>query len=133
VDADVSDLVAPTANTIIPGRDTSKLTTIVRMKLGQSLVLSGIHMKAQNHSVSGLPLLSEIPVLGLLFGSHHDDKQELEGAIFVVPSLLETPARPAYDMIREAMAQYADYDGDLHSVNAYPAMPSVGATPAPTR
>jgi pilus assembly protein CpaC len=133
VDADISDLTAPGAGTSLPGRDISKLTTIVHMKLGQSLVLSGIHMKSNNHSVSGLPLLSEIPVLGLLFGTHHNDKQELEGAIFVVPSLIESAARSAYDMIREAMTQYADYDGDLHSINPYPAMPSLGAAPPPTR
>lgn len=128
VDADVSDLTSPISGTTLPGRDTSKLTTIVRMKLGQSLVLSGIHTKSEDHSVSGLPLLSEIPVLGLLFGTHGDQKQEVEGAVFVVPSLMEAPARSAYDMISEAMAQYAEYDGSLHVVNPYPAMPHVGAT-----
>jgi pilus assembly protein CpaC len=133
VDADISDLTAPGAGTTLPGRTISKLTTIVHMKLGQSLVLSGIHLKSTNHSVAGLPLLSEIPVLGLLFGTHHNDSQELEGAIFVVPSLIETAARSAYDMIRDAITQYGDYDGDLRSVNAYPAMPNVGVAPPPTR
>lgn len=127
VETDISDLTAPISNTNLPGRDTSKLTTIVHMKLGQSLVLSGIHTKSQNHSVSGIPLLSEIPVLGLLFGSHQDQKEELEGAVFVVPSLVETTMRPAYDMIRDALVQYADYDGNLHSLNPYPAMPTVAA------
>jgi pilus assembly protein CpaC len=133
VDADISDLTAPTAGTTLPGRNISKLTTIVHMKLGQSLVLSGIHTKSTNHAVAGLPLLSEIPVLGLLFGTHHNDKQEVEGAIFVVPSLIESAGRPAYDMIREAMTQYADYDGDLHSINPYPAMPNLAGAPAPAR
>jgi pilus assembly protein CpaC len=130
VETDISDLTSPTGSTNLPGRDTSKLTTIVHMKVGQSLVLSGIHTKSQTHLVSGLPLLSEIPVLGLLFGSHNDQKQELEGAVFVVPSLVEAPSRPAYDMIRDALAQYANYDGDLHSINPYPAMPSVAAPAA---
>lgn len=133
VDADISDLTAPISGTNLPGRDTSKLTTIVRMKLGQSLVLSGIHTKATTHTISGLPLLSEIPILGVLFGTHGDQKQELEGAVFVIPSLVETPVRSAYDMIREAITQYADYDGDLHTVNPYPAMPNLSIRPPATR
>lgn len=133
VDADISDLTAPISGTTLPGRDTSKLTTIVRMKLGQSLVLSGIHTKATTHTVSGLPLLSEIPILGVLFGTHGDQKQELEGAVFVVPSLVEPPVRSAYDMIREAITQYADYDGDLRTVNPYPVMPNLSVKPGVTR
>jgi len=133
VDADISDLTAPISATTLPGRDTSKLTTIVRMKLGQSLVLSGIHTKATTHTVSGLPLLSEIPVIGVLFGTHGDQKQEIEGALFVVPSLVEPPVRSAYDMIREAFGQYADYDGDLRTVNPYPAMPNLSIAAPPAR
>ncbi len=134
LDADISDLTTPISGTTLPGRDTSKLTTIVRMKLGQSLVVSGIHTKSEDHSVSGIPILSEIPVIGLLFGSHGDQKQEIEGAVFVVPSLMEAPARSAYDMIGEAMSQYAGYDGNLRDVTPYPPLPNVGAAlPAPRR
>jgi pilus assembly protein CpaC len=134
VDADVSDLTAPVANTTLPGRDTSKLTTVVHMKLGQSLILSGIHTRSHTHSLSGLPLLSEIPVLGLLFGTHGDQREDRDGAIFVIPSVVEATGRPAYDMIQEAADQYATYDGDLKSVNPYPRMPPVpGSEPGPAR
>jgi pilus assembly protein CpaC len=133
VDADISDLTAPIASTTLPGRDTSKLTTIVRMKLGQSLVLSGIRTKATTHTVSGLPLLSEIPVLGVLFGTHGDQKEDIEGSVFVIPSLVEPPVRTAYDMIRDAITQYGNYDGDLSNVNPYPAMPNVNLRPPATR
>src|SRR4029079_2389235 len=68
--ADVSDLTASVGGTALPGRTTSKLTTNVSLKLGQSLVLSGIRSQSVSHNVSGLPGLSEIPLLGLLFGSH---------------------------------------------------------------
>jgi len=40
--------------------------------------------------VSGLPGLSEIPLLGLLFGSHAQSELQTEGAVFVVPSVVET-------------------------------------------
>lgn len=133
VDVDVSDLTPSVAGTTLPGRDTSKLTTIVHMKLGQSLVLSGIHTRSQSHQVNGLPLLSEIPVLGLFFGSHSDQREDRDGAVFIVPSIVEAPGVSPYDMIRDAMMQYSDYDGDIRSVKLYERMPPIpagGARPA---
>jgi pilus assembly protein CpaC len=130
VEADVSDLTAPAANTTIPGRDTAKLNTVVHMKLGQSLVLSGIHTRSHNHSTSGLPLLSEIPVLGIFFGTHGDQRDDRDGAIFVVPSVVEAVGRSGYDMIEDAMQQYSAYDGDLKNVSPYSRIPPGSGGPA---
>ena len=122
VAADVSDLTPPLASSI-PGRQTSKLSTLVFLKLGQSLILSGIRSRSQRHSIQGLPLLSQIPVLGVLFGTHGDDEQELEGAIFIIPSVVESVPRSSYDIVKEAMAQYEDYRGDLSEVNTFQKTP----------
>jgi len=131
VEADVSDLVPPVSNTPLPGRQTAKLSTLVHLKLGQSLVLSGIHTKNESHQVTGIPLLSEIPVLGLLFGNHTNDKSEVEGAVFIVPSVVESPGRPAFDMIREAMRQYDDYSGKMDGLDTYPKKPNLAPNGAP--
>ena len=61
--ADVSDLTSSAGATSLPGRNTSKLTTNITLKLGQSIVLSGIRTKTQAHSVTGLPGISSIPVI----------------------------------------------------------------------
>jgi pilus assembly protein CpaC len=134
VEADVSDLTAPVANTPLPGRQTAKLSTLVHLKLGQSLVLSGIHTRNENHAVTGLPLLSEIPVLGVLFGSHANDRSEVEGAVFIVPSVVEAPGRPSFDMIRDAMTQYDEYSGTIKGLDTYPKKPGVTViqTPPPS-
>src|SRR5262249_21363865 len=100
VTADVSDLTPPTASNI-PGRQTAKLNTLVFLKLGQSLVLSGIHSRLQRHNIQGLPLLSEIPVLGVLFGSHGDQDDEVEGAVFIIPSVVESVPKRSYDLGKE--------------------------------
>jgi pilus assembly protein CpaC len=131
VDADVSDLVPPVSATPLPGRQTAKLSTLVHLKLGQSLVLSGIHTRDQRHEVSGIPGLSEIPVLGLLFAKHSDTRGEIEGAVFIVPSVVESPSRPAFDMIKDAMAQYDSYGGDIKGLDTYPKRPSLDSGPAP--
>ncbi|MBX3204921.1 MAG: pilus assembly protein N-terminal domain-containing protein [Labilithrix sp.] len=125
--ADVSDLTSAASGTTLPGRTTSKLTTNITLKLGQSIVLSGIRSQSQTHAVSGLPLLSDIPVLGLLFGSHANLELETEGAVFVVPSVVETVPSAAAEMVETALAKFADYDGKIREVNAYDKRP--GAVP----
>ena len=123
--ADVSDLVAPAAATALPGRNTTHLVTSVDLKLGQSLVLSGIRTRSQRHAVSGLPWLSEIPILGLLFGSHSDNQEEIEGAIFIVPSVIETIPQANLELINSAIRQYGAFDGDVRATHAFDHQPPV--------
>jgi pilus assembly protein CpaC len=125
LDAEVMDLTPPVASgTDLPGRNVSKLSTAVALKLGQSIVLSGIRSQSQRHSVNGLPLLSEIPLLGLLFGSHGEAKEEVEGAIFVVPSIIESIPKGAQEVLDDALRDYQDFSGDLDDVNAWEKNPA---------
>lgn len=125
--ADVSDLTAAVNGTQLPGRSTSKLTTVVNLKLGQSLVLSGIRTQSLTHAVSGLPGLSDIPLLGLLFGSHSQSNLESEGAIFVVPSVVQTVPSASAELVDLALKRFKSFDGDLEHVNAYDKRPGGGA------
>jgi pilus assembly protein CpaC len=120
VDADVSDL---TAGAELPGRQTSKLSTLVFMKLGQSLVISGIRSRSQRRNVEGIPILSEIPVLGVLFGSHVNQSEDVEGAVVIVPSVVEPVSKSGSEFINEALAQYEGFSGDMDDVNTYPKVP----------
>ncbi|MCA9587802.1 MAG: pilus assembly protein N-terminal domain-containing protein [Myxococcales bacterium] len=120
--ADVADLTPPASGTV-PGRTTTKLETQVTLRLGQALVLSGIKTATQRRDVQGLPGLSEIPVLGLLFGSHRQEKAEVEGAVFIVPSVVDTVPKSALELINNAMSTYKEYSGEIEYVDAYPKAP----------
>jgi pilus assembly protein CpaC len=132
IGADVSDLVPGASSTSLPGRNTSKLATIVHLKLGQSLVLSGIRTQTHRRSTAGLPLLSDIPLLGVLFGTHGEAKEDVEGAVFVIPSVVDTVPKNALDMINSAMSQYDEYTGDIESINAYNKRPNTQTPAEPT-
>jgi pilus assembly protein CpaC len=121
--ADVSDLSAGISGSALPGRLTSKLTTFVSLKLGQSLVLSGIRSQSLTHNTSGLPVLSQIPILGLLFGSHSQSNLETEGAIFVVPSVVHSVPNAAAELVNLALSKFEAYDGDVETVNAFDKSP----------
>jgi pilus assembly protein CpaC len=116
IDADMADLTAPVGATNLPGQNLSKLNTNVALKLGQSVVLSGIRTATERQSTGGIPWLSEIPVLGILFGSESQERQEVEGALFVVPSVLDTASARAADLVDRALHEFDGYRGDLQQV-----------------
>ncbi len=116
--AEVQDLTAPTTPPV-PNTDLTQLTTLVNLKLGQALILSGIRTRSQNHDIAGLPLLSEVPVLGILFGSHHNQTNDVEGAIFIIPSVIETVPKSAVEVIKNALSQFKDYSGEIDQVDSW--------------
>jgi pilus assembly protein CpaC len=126
VEAEVADLVPPIESTNLPGRNTSKLNTLVRLKLGQSLVLSGIRTQNRRHGTQGLPLLSDIPVLGILFGTHRDQAEDVEGAVFIIPTAVESVPKPAIEIVNNALSQFEEYSGDIDAINAYNKRPPSG-------
>jgi pilus assembly protein CpaC len=134
VNAQVADLTPSVApGTEMPGRTLSKLNTLVSLRLGQSIVLSGIRTRSERHSVGGLPLLSEIPVLGVLFGSHGNVDQEVDGAILVVPSVVESVPKSAREVLDDALAQYGAFSGDMSDIHTWDEAPSPAASPSAPR
>jgi pilus assembly protein CpaC len=117
--ADVADLSDPAANSTIPSKNETKLSTLVTLKLGQALVLSGIRTRTQRHSVNGLPGLSQIPVLGLLFARHSDVSEDIEGAIFIVPSIIETVPKSSIEVIKNALSTYDEFSGEIEKVDSF--------------
>jgi pilus assembly protein CpaC len=120
VTADTTDLLpAITEATNLPSTQTSKLNTSVTMKLGQSLVLSGIHSDSKRRNKTGLPWLSQIPILGLLFGTNQHQDDEIEGAVLVVPSVIEAPAAGATARVARSLREYQKFEGDLKKVEPF--------------
>lgn len=112
IHADVSDL-ADDRGTGTPGRVTSTLDTVVNLELGQSLMLAGLVAQSQARTHSGLPGLSQIPILGALFGTHSEVAQDTEDVVFIVPSVLDAVNLDSRARIKDALEAYDDYTGDI--------------------
>ena len=121
--ADVADLTPATTANGPPGRTTTKLETQVTLKLGQALILSGIKTNTRRHTINGIPGLMDIPVIGVLFGSHGDDKEDVEGAVFIVPSIVDTVPKSSLELINNAMTTYKEYSGDIEYVDTFSKAP----------
>lgn len=52
-----------------------------------------------------------MPIIGVLFGSHGNARAEVEGAIFVIPSVVESVPNSAMTMVVETMKTYEDWSG----------------------
>lgn len=73
---------------VIPALSTRWAETSVYMKSGSTLVIAGLINENDQKLTSGIPLLSDIPVLGELFRFTNDQKNQTELVIFVTPSLV---------------------------------------------
>lgn len=122
ITTDFSEFVPPISGNI-PGRNTTSLETLVTLKLGQAVILSGIHSSDLRNDNKGLPFISEVPVIGLLFGAQSRAYQEVEGALFIVPSIIDSVPKSSLELIKTAVDQYKEFSGDIETVDTFPKAP----------
>ena len=72
--------------------DTQSITTQVLVNDGETLVLGGIFQQVQSRTVTKVPLLGDIPVVGRLFKSTSDNNRKRELIIFVTPRIVHDSA-----------------------------------------
>ncbi|WP_439641385.1 type IV pilus secretin PilQ [Nevskia sp.] len=71
-----------------PAIDTRKVTTQVLVDNGQTVVLGGIYEQTSNDSVTKVPLLGDVPLLGALFRTKSKVQNKTELLIFITPKIL---------------------------------------------
>lgn len=108
VRADVSELTPPVSGNV-PGRSRTEVQTLVNLELGQSIMLGGLTSHSAQQSQTGLPGLSQIPILGVLFGSNSRREEAQENFVFVVPTVTQAVGRAQQDRIREALRVYESF------------------------
>jgi len=117
--ADISELESD-RGTGIPGRVTAQLDTIVNLELGQSLVLAGLTAKSERSSKTGLPGLSQIPIFGVLFGSHAHTEDESENVVLIVPSVVDSVSMQDRARLTDALRRYTEFSGKLEDGSFVP-------------
>ncbi len=69
---------------------TREAATQVLVRDGQTIVIGGLTDEQRDKSQSGVPLLSDLPILGGLFGSASRSKSQTELYLFITPRILKT-------------------------------------------
>ena len=89
---------------LIPGLQTRRAKTGVELRDGQSFALAGLLDNRETKSISEVPVLSQIPILGNLFKSKSFQKQETE-LMFIVTAQIVKPVN------RDEIPQMRGIDG----------------------
>lgn len=95
-----------------PALRTRRASTEFNVRAGQTLVLGGFLSRERSSERSGLPLLSDIPLLGSLFSAQLAQQRDTELAIFVTPSIVSSDyagfgqrVRQGQELLREAFPE----------------------------
>jgi pilus assembly protein CpaC len=115
IEADLSELTEPSSPGGPPGRRRTQLESVANMEPGQALVMSGIESRAEQEAQGGLPGLSQIPIIGVLFGTNSRRGEATQSLLFIVPTIVEPVARQQRDYISEALEAFNRFSGYIHA------------------
>lgn len=88
--------VSTLGETLIEGYPTIKTReaeTVVRIESGETIAIGGLIQSQEISSMSRVPFLSELPVLGELFKRSQDEDKDTELIIFITPEIIPAPER----------------------------------------
>jgi pilus assembly protein CpaC len=87
--AEVSSIAGTLAVNGYPIIDTRSAKTNVELKDGESLIIGGLLSEEAINTMSKIPILGDIPILGALFRSTQKDIKEKELVFFITPKLMK--------------------------------------------
>ncbi len=85
------DLVLKTNSSfreIAPDTKEKKISSVVKVKDGSTLILGGLISNTKNFMVNGVPLIKDIPLFGNLFKSKKQDNQRFELIFVLKPKII---------------------------------------------
>jgi tetratricopeptide (TPR) repeat protein/uncharacterized protein YjdB len=82
----------------IPIISNESITQTIRLKEGETSIVSGLIDRELTKSLTGIPGLAKIPYAGYLFGSHNDSSTDNQLLILITPRKLGLPARESHDI-----------------------------------
>ena len=71
--------------------DASEITGNVAVRSGETIVLGGLVSNTKQNTESKVPILGDIPILGMLFKSTNNKLNRSETVVFITPYVLNTP------------------------------------------
>ncbi len=111
VTMEISQEVSNATKTVTSGIDSPTISkrsaqSTVTVQAGETMVMGGLISDKKSNASSGLPLLSEIPVLGALFGAQNINHDRTELVMMITPRLVANSqqAREITDEFRKKVS-----------------------------
>lgn len=123
-------------NVTAPIIDTRRADTVVVVPDGQTVVIGGLMQNQKVNSEKKVPLLGDIPLLGLLFKHKTTDNAKKELLIFLTPHIVSRPtelaARTESERTKAEMSRKAFGEAELNRyLDNLPSASPKGAAPPP--
>jgi type II secretory pathway component GspD/PulD (secretin) len=90
--AEVSVMSAPDPITRLPEKSTRRVTTQVRVKQGETIIIGGLTQRELQSTKTKIPVLGDLPLIGGLFRSQIKSETNTELVIFITPRMLTNAA-----------------------------------------
>ncbi len=91
----VDDIIARETGTGLPTLATRRASTVVRMRDGDTILLGGLSLGQHDRARQGIPVLSDLPLLGGLFQTHRQERSTTHTALFVTARIVRGSASQA--------------------------------------
>ena len=109
-------------NITVPALQVRRAETTVELPSGGSLMIAGLLQENERTTISGVPSLKDVPLLGLLFRNNSLSNTETEIIIAVTCYLVRPVSSKKVNLPTEGLIPASDYDhyllGRLHGVYA---------------
>jgi pilus assembly protein CpaC len=115
----------------IPALDTRRVTTDIELRDGQTFAIAGLLDRQTTESLSRMPGLSDIPVLGKLFSSRSTSTSHTELIVIVTPELVAPISDPRNVPDLERPLKFLEGKGLMNDPPRTPGTDKTG--PAPTK
>jgi general secretion pathway protein D len=96
--SDVAGVVQAGGGVAQPIITSREITTVIRLRDGETNLLAGLYSEGTRRSLSGIPGLSDIPILKRLFGSTESEIRQTDIVLTLTPHIIRTPDITKRDM-----------------------------------
>ncbi len=124
VNADLSELTDPYQSGGPPGRRRTQLESVVNLEPGQAMIMSGVVSRSESETQSGLPGLSQIPIVGVLFGTNGRSGRATHNFLFIIPTIVQAVPRQQRDYIHEALENFERFNGHIRDFELFDNTPA---------
>ncbi len=91
----------------IPEVNVQEVDSVIQTRSGQPIVMGGLLQDRTDTSESGIPVLSEVPMMGNLFKNHTDTVSKTELVIFLKATILDNPSDTVDDTDKDLYRQFS--------------------------
>jgi general secretion pathway protein D len=121
--------VGPAGFQGLPTFNSRTVTSVIRLRDGETNILAGLISDQERRSLSGIPGLASLPVLGRLFARNRDENQETDIVMTLTPHVVKRPALTQEDF--ESFEVGTDAQTVLFEAPVIPPAPPATTPPRP--